>query len=46
MLVEEVMSKDIVNIDCNKTVFDACKVYSKHKVGSLLLWIKISLLVL
>ena len=34
MLVEEVMSKDIVNIDCNKTVFDACKVYSKHKVGS------------
>jgi len=35
MLVEEVMSRDIVNIDCNKTVIEACKVYSKHKVGSL-----------
>lgn len=35
MLVEEVMTRDIVNIDCNKTVIEACKVYSKHKVGSL-----------
>lgn len=35
MLVEEVMSRDIVIIDCNKTVLEACKVYSKNKVGSL-----------
>ena len=35
MLVEEVMSRDIVSIDCNKTVLEACKVYSKNKVGSL-----------
>ena len=35
MLVEEVMSRDIVSIDCNKEVIDACKVYSKNKVGSL-----------
>lgn len=35
MLVEEVMSREIVSIDCNKAVLDACKVYSKHKVGSL-----------
>ena len=35
MLVEEIMSRDIVSIDCNKTVYDACKVYSQNKVGSL-----------
>ena len=35
MLVEEIMSRDVVSIDCNKAVIDACKVYSKHKVGSL-----------
>ncbi len=35
MLVEEVMTSDVVNIDCNKTVYDACKKYSDHKVGSL-----------
>ena len=35
MLVQEVMSKKIVSIDCNKTVLEACKVYSKNKVGSL-----------
>jgi len=35
MLVQEVMSKNIVSIDCNKTVLEACKVYSKNKVGSL-----------
>ena len=35
MLVQEVMSRKIVSIDCNKTVLDACKVYSKNKVGSL-----------
>jgi len=35
MLVEEIMTKNVVTIDCNKTVFEACEVYSKHKVGSL-----------
>ena len=35
MLVQEVMSRNIVSIDCNKTVLEACKVYSKNKVGSL-----------
>jgi CBS domain-containing protein len=35
MLVEEVMTKDVVSIDCNKSVFDACKIYSKLHVGSL-----------
>ena len=35
MLVEEVMTKDVVTIDCNKTVFDACKIFSKLNVGSL-----------
>lgn len=35
MLVEEVMSRNIVSIDCNKTVLEACKIYSKNKVGSL-----------
>lgn len=36
MLVEDVMTTNIVKIDSNKTVFDACKDYSKNKVGSLL----------
>lgn len=35
MIVEEIMTRDIVSIDCNKSVYDACKVYSKNKVGSL-----------
>jgi len=35
MLVEEVMTKNVVKIDCNKSVIDACNEYSKHKVGSL-----------
>jgi CBS domain-containing protein len=35
MLVEEVMTRDVVKIDCNSTVMDACKVYSKNKVGCL-----------
>jgi CBS domain-containing protein len=35
MLVEEVMTSDVVKIDDKKTVFDACKELSKHKVGSL-----------
>jgi len=35
MLVEEVMTRDVVTIDCNSTVIDACKVYCEHKVGCL-----------
>jgi len=35
MLVEEIMTKDIVKIDCKKTVYEACKVYSEKRVGSL-----------
>ncbi len=35
MLVEEVMTRKVVSINCNKTVYDACKIYSKHHVGSL-----------
>jgi CBS domain-containing protein len=35
MLVEEVMTTNLIKIDCNKSVFDACKEYSKHKVSSL-----------
>jgi CBS domain-containing protein len=35
MLVEEVMTKNVVTIDCNKSVYDACKSYSQHHVGSL-----------
>jgi len=35
MLVEEVMTKNIVDVDCNNTVFEACEIYSKNKVGSL-----------
>jgi len=35
MLVEEVMTRNIISINSGKTVFDACKHLSKHKVGSL-----------
>jgi len=35
MLVEEVMTKNVVSIDCNETVFNACKRYSEHQVGCL-----------
>ena len=35
MLVEEIMTKDIVKIDCKKTVYEACKVYSEKRVGCL-----------
>ena len=35
MIVEEVMTRDVVRIDCNKSVFEACKEFSKNKVGSL-----------
>ena len=35
MLVEEVMTRKVVSINCNKTVYDACKIFSKRHVGSL-----------
>ena len=35
MLVEEVMTRDVVTIENNQTVYDACKLYSEKKVGSL-----------
>jgi len=35
MLVQEIMTKNVVKIDCNKSVNDACKEYSDKKVGSL-----------
>ena len=35
MLVEEVMARDVVDIDCNKTVYEACKKYGENKVGCL-----------
>ncbi len=35
MLVEEVMTKNVVDVDCNNTVYEACKIYSDNKVGSL-----------
>lgn len=35
MLVEEIMTKDVVTIDCKKTIYDACKLYKEKKVGCL-----------
>lgn len=35
MLVEEIMSRDVVSIQNNETVYDACKLYSEKKVGCL-----------
>ena len=35
MLVEEVMTRNIIRIDSKKSIFDACKQLSKNKVGSL-----------
>ena len=35
MLVQEVMTKNVVNIDSIKTVFEVCQEYSKYRVGSL-----------
>ena len=37
MLVEELMTRNIISIDSGKTVFDACKQLSKNKVGSLVI---------
>ena len=37
MLVKEVMSKDPITIDFNKTVIEGCKLYKEHKVGCLII---------
>ena len=36
MLVNEVMAKNVVTIDRNKTVFDACNMYKDYKIGCLI----------
>ena len=36
MLVKEVMSKNPVTIEYNKTVLDACKIYKENKVGCII----------
>ncbi|MCK4364424.1 MAG: CBS domain-containing protein [Thermoplasmatales archaeon] len=36
MLVKEVMTKNVVTIDRNKTIFDACNLYKDKKIGCLL----------
>jgi len=36
MLVQEVMTKNILKIDSNKTIYEACQEYSRNKVGSLI----------
>ena len=35
MLVKEVMTKNIVKVDCKNTVYEACKEFFDNKVGSL-----------
>jgi len=35
MLIQDVMTKSVVTIDCNETVLDACKRYKDYKVGCL-----------
>ena len=35
MLVQELMTKNVIKINSNESVLEACKVYCKHKVGSL-----------
>ena len=35
MLVKEIMTKNVVTIEANNTVFDACKKYKDYKVGCL-----------
>ncbi len=35
MLVKEIMTKQVITIDANASVFDACNIYKDKKVGSL-----------
>jgi len=36
MLVKEVMSRNVISIDQNKNILDACNLYKEKKVGCLL----------
>lgn len=36
MLVKEIMTKNVVTLDRNKTIFDACTLYKEKKIGCLL----------
>lgn len=36
MLVEEVMTKNVITIDHDKTIYDACNMYKDYKVGCLI----------
>ena len=36
MLIKEIMTKKVISIDYDKTVFDASNMYKKFKVGSLI----------
>jgi len=38
MLIQDVMTKSVVTIDCNETVLDACKRYKDYKVGCLVVY--------
>jgi len=35
LLVKEIMKKNVITIDCDDTVFDACNKYRDYKVGCL-----------
>jgi len=35
MFVKDIMAKNVISIEHNKTVLDACKKYKEHKLGSL-----------
>jgi len=37
MLVKDIMTKDPIKIDFQKTVLDACRIYKKQKVGCLII---------
>ena len=36
MFVDEIMAKNVVTIECDKTVWEACDIYSNYKIGCLL----------
>ena len=35
MLVDEIMAKNVVTIESDKSVWDACDIYNNHKIGCL-----------
>ena len=37
MLVKEVMTKDVITLDKNQTVYEACKLYKEFKIGCLII---------